>query len=702
MLTLDTPISAMGRIGKSAAAALARLGLRTAGDLLRHLPVRHDDLTRVVPIAELVPGEVATVHGRVELIASRRSFRRRMVVTEAVVADDTGQLKVAWFHQPYVAKILTPGTKVSLAGRVDGNTLQLSMASPTYERLVEDRPPTHTSRLVPVYPATDGASQKQIRFLVSEAIPLAAKLPDPLPENLRKQRGLAWRGDAVRWYHFPDSAEQLEVARRRLAFDELLLLSLRGRMVLAASRGAVAPAIHADIPAIQQLVAGLPFKLTDDQRSAAWQILKDMAEPQAMQRLLQGDVGSGKTAVAAIACLAAAKAGFQACLLAPTAVLAEQHWATLTKVLAGQGVGVCLLTAARREWWDGQQSYAGTKADVAKRLKQGKVSIAVGTHALLSEGVPLNRLALVVVDEQHRFGVNQRAALLKSDAAASSRATGGSRGAHLLTMTATPIPRTLALLLYGQLECSTLRQKPVGRTPVATHVLPPHRRDDLYEAMRREVAAGRQAFIVCPRVAETDSMGVRAATTEFERLRDGPLSGLRLGLLHGQLRPKQKTEAMRRFLAGELDVLVTTTVIEVGVDVPNATLVAIEGAERFGLAQLHQLRGRVGRSQHASSCYLLCETGRPDALQRLHLLERHDDGFALAEADLQIRGPGQLLGTEQSGQMSQLKVASLADQELIRLASAAAEQLLAADSTLARSPQLAEALRHLETTSHLE
>lgn len=693
MLTLDTPIAGMGRIGKSAAAALARLNLRTAGDLLGHLPVRHDDLTRVVPIAELVPGETATVHGRVELIASRRSFRRRMVVTEAVVADDTGQLKVAWFHQPYVAKILTPGTKVSLAGRVDGNTLQLSMASPTYERLTDDRPPTHTSRLVPVYPATDGASQKQLRFLVSEAIGLAANLPDPLPEGIRKRHSLAPRGEAVRWYHFPDSAEQLEVAHRRLAFDELLLLSLRGRMALAASRGATAPTVDADIPAVQQMVAGLPFKLTDDQRTAAWQILKDMAAPQAMQRLLQGDVGSGKTAVAAIACLAAAKAGFQACLLAPTAVLAEQHWATLTKVLTGQDLGVCLLTANRREWWDGEQSYVGTKADVARRLKQGKVSIAVGTHALLGEDVPLDRLALVVVDEQHRFGVNQRAAL---------RQHSNGLTPHLLTMTATPIPRTLALLLYGQLECSTLRQKPAGRTPVATHVLPPHRRDDLYAAIRNEVAAGHQAFVVCPRVAETDTMGVRAATTEFERLRDGPLSGLRISLLHGQLRPKQKSEAMRQFATGELDVLVTTTVIEVGVDVPNATLVAIEGAERFGLAQLHQLRGRVGRGQHASSCYLLCETGRPDALQRLQLLERYDDGFALAEADLQIRGPGQLLGTEQSGQMAQLKVASLADQELVRAASAEAEALLANDHSLTRNPLLAQALQQLETTSHLE
>jgi len=655
--------------------------------------VRHDDLTRVVPIAELVPGETATVHGRVELIASRRSFRRRMVVTEAVVADDTGQLKVAWFHQPYVAKILTPGTKVSLAGRVDGNTLQLSMASPTYERLVDDRAPTHTSRLVPVYPATDGASQKQIRFLISEVLPLATAMPDPLPPKLAARNNLLPRGQAVAMFHFPNNQEELEAGRRRLAFDELLLLPLRGRLALAASRSTTAPAVPADIPAIKQLVAGLPFKLTDDQRSAAWQIIKDMAEAVPMQRLLQGDVGSGKTAVAAIACLAAAKAGFQTCLLAPTAVLAEQHWTTLTKVLAGQNVGVCLLTATRHEWWDGEQMYTGTKADVARRLRQGDVAIAIGTHALLGEGVPLDRLALVVVDEQHRFGVNQRAAL---------RQHANGAVPHLLTMTATPIPRTLALLLYGQLECSTLRQKPAGRPPISTHVLPPHRRDDLYVAVREQVAAGRQVFIVCPRVAETDTTGVRAATVEFERLRDGPLTGLKLGLLHGQLRPKQKTEVMRQFINAALDVLVTTTVIEVGVDVPNATIMVIEGAERFGLAQLHQLRGRVGRAQHTSSCYLLCETGRPDALQRLHLLEQYDDGFALAEADLQLRGPGQLLGTEQSGQLAQLKVASLADQELIRLASTAAEELLKADPNLTHSPMLADALRQLETTTHLE
>jgi ATP-dependent DNA helicase RecG len=693
MLDLASPIAEMSRVGKSASAALARLGLRAAADLLWHLPVRHDDLSRVVPIAELVVGETATVHGRVELIASRRSFRRRMVVTEAVVADDTGQMKVVWFHQPYVSKILTPGTRVSLAGKVDGDTLQLAMVSPTYERLVDDRPATHTGRLVPVYPATDGASQKQIRFLVNEALPLAAKISDPLPDELRQRYSLDALNSSLQNFHFPADQDQLDKARQRLAFDELLLLTLRGKLAMRASRAETAPAIEADIGAIKQLVASLPFTLTDEQRSAAWQIIQDMATGQPMQRLLQGDVGSGKTVVAAIACLAAAKAGYQACLLAPTAVLAEQHWATITKVLAGQNVGACLLTASCHEWWDGEQTYSGTKADVTRRLKQGKILLAVGTHALLTDNVEFKNLALVVVDEQHRFGVHQRAALRQADS---------TRTPHLLSMTATPIPRTLALLLYGQLESSTLRQKPAGRQAIATSVLPPHRREDLYQAIAQQVAAGRQAFIVCPRVAEADTLGIKAATAEFERLSAEVFPKLRLGLLHGQLKPAQKTAAMKKFSSGETDILVTTTVIEVGVDIPNATVMAIEGAERFGLAQLHQLRGRVGRGQHPGQCFLLCETGRPDALQRLQLLERYDDGFTLAEADLKMRGPGQLLGTEQSGQLAQLRVASLTDQTLIRQASSAADELLDQDPTLASFPALQQALERFEMVTHLE
>ena len=693
MLTLDTPIADMGRVGKSASPALARLGVRTVANLLWHLPVRHDDLSRVVPIAELVPGETATVHGRVELIASRRSFRKRMVVTEAVIADETGQMKVIWFHQPYIGKMLTPGTKVSLAGRVEGDTLQLAMVSPIYERLFDDRVPTHTGRLVPVYPATDGVSQKQLRFLINEALPLAAQMADPLPDELRRRYNLDALGTSLQGFHFPVDQQQLDIARHRLAFDELLLLTLRGKLALRANRTAIAPIVNADITAIKQLVANLPFTLTDEQRASAWQIIKDLASGQPMQRLLQGDVGSGKTVVAAIACLAVAKAGFQACLLTPTAVLAEQHWITLTKVLNGQDVTAGLLTANRHEWWDGEQTFTGTKIDVTKRLKQGKIALAIGTHALLADKVQFKNLALVVVDEQHRWGVHQRAALRQSDTEVTP---------HLLSMTATPIPRTLALLLYGQLECSVLRQKPASRQSITTTVLPPHRRDELYQEIKNHVAEGRQVFIVCPRVAEADTLGVKAATIEFERLQSEILPDLRLGLLHGQLKPAQKTAVMKKFVAGEIDVLVTTTVIEVGADVPNATVMAVEGAERFGLAQLHQLRGRVGRGQHASICYLLCETGRPDALQRLNLLERYDDGFTLAEADLKLRGPGQLLGTEQSGQLAQLKVASLSDQKLIRQAATAADELLGTAGNLSAYPALQQTLEQFETVTHLE
>lgn len=690
-ITLQTPIKNLGVVGRTTAVALARLNLHLVQDLIWHLPVRHDDLSLIKPIAQLNPGEVATVHGRVEIIVNRRSWKRRMIVTEAVIADNSGKIKATWFHQPYLPKIIPPGTKISLSGRITGNLFNFSLVGPTYEKLYEEKTTTHTSRLVPIYRATERATQKQLRFLIKEALTLTKYLPEIIPAALRQTYRLLNLSQALIQYHFPASITTWQAARMRLAFEELLLLMLRAKRAQLQLQHVQAPTITADITAIKAMISQLPFTLTEDQRLAAWQIIKDLNKNQPMQRLLQGDVGSGKTVVAAIACLAAAKAGWQAALLAPTSILAEQHWQTIQKVFKSQGLSLALLTANRQEQWRNSHQKL-TKPQLYKKINNQKIDIVVGTHALLQEKVIFPRLGLLIVDEQHRFGVAQRAAL-RQDAPTTP---------HLLSMTATPIPRSLALILSGQLNISTIRTKPAGRPPITTIILPPHRRDELYQYIHAQVAAGRQAFIVCPHIEESDTLGIKAATTEYERLTTEVLPNLKLGLLHGQLKPAQKTKVMQDFADGKIEVLVTTTVIEVGVDVPNATIMAIEGAEHFGLAQLHQLRGRVGRDQYHSYCILLSETGRGQALKRLQLLAKLDDGFALAEADLNLRGPGQIFGTQQSGIINQLKVASLADHQLIKLASTAATQILTDDPQLLKHPALVQALEKMETITHLE
>lgn len=689
--TLQTPIKNLGVVGRTTAAALTRLNLHLVQDLIWHLPVRHDDLSLIKPIAQLNPGEVVTVHGRVEIIANRRSWKKRMIVTEAVIADSSGKIKATWFHQPYLPKIIPPGTKISLSGRITGNLLNFSLVSPTYEKLREEKTTTHTSRLVPIYPATEGVTQKQLRFLIKEALTLVTKLPETISSDLRQAYKLVTLSQALGQYHFPTSTKTWSTARTRLAFEELLLLMLRSKRAQFKLQHDQAPIITADIAAIKEMIKELPFHLTEDQRLTAWQIIKDLNRTQPMQRLLQGDVGSGKTVVAAIACLTAAKAGWQAALLAPTSILAEQHWQTIQKIFKSQKLSLALLTANRQEYLNDSYSIL-TKAQLYKKINNHEINIVVGTHALLQEKVIFPKLGLLIIDEQHRFGVAQRAAL-RHDLPTTP---------HLLSMTATPIPRSLALILSGQLDISTIHTKPAGRPPITTIILPPHRRDELYQYIRSQVAAGRQAFIICPHIEESDTLGIKAATTEYERLTTEVLSDLKLGLLHGQLKPVQKTKVMQDFATGKIQVLVTTTVIEVGVDVPNATIMAIEGAEHFGLAQLHQLRGRVGRGEHNSYCILLSETGSGQALKRLQLLAKLDDGFALAEADLNLRGPGQIFGTQQSGIINQFKVASLTDHQLIKLASAAATQILTDDPQLLKHSALKQALDTMETVTHLE
>jgi ATP-dependent DNA helicase RecG len=660
---LAAPLSV--RPAKAAAAAEA-LGLDTVGDLLLHLP---RDRREARTVAALTPGEQATVVVQVRGIASRPVRRRGMrPLVEATVADETGPMKATFFNQPWLVQKYPPGTRLVLHGTYEArNRFRVSSHAPTSDAAGAE------TEAVAHYPATDGLSSTQILALVRAHHAAIADAPEPLPGRLRAAERLPDRAAALEAAHFGD----LEGGRRRLAFDELLLVQLDLLRRRAHRRAALAaPELDGDLELTRRwLEQLLPFAPTDDQQAAIQTLTSDLAGPQPMQRLLMGEVGSGKTVVALYAMLRAVEQGWQAALMAPTETLAEQHFATLQALMPGEAVPAALLTGS---------TPGARRSDILAKLASGELSLVVGTHALIEEAVRFDRLAVAVVDEQHRFGVRQRTAL---DAKAPPGLV-----PHVLHMTATPIPRTLALLGYGDLDVTALRQLPKGRKPITTHVCSTEReRARAYERIREELRAGRQAYVVCPLVAESEALQARAATVEFERLRSTELADFEVVLLHGQMRPREKADAMARFSAGEADVLVATSVIEVGIDVPNATVMLVEDADRYGISQLHQLRGRVGRGEHESLCLLF----GPRESQRLQALAQHRDGFRLAEIDLELRGEGELTGTRQSGSAA-FKVARLPDDgELLDRARVVARDLIERDPGLAAPEHrlLGEALR---------
>jgi ATP-dependent DNA helicase RecG len=646
---LDLPLNAGGA---KATEAAQQLGLHSVGDLLAHLPRDRRESRTVVALSA---GESATVVVEVRSIASRPVRRRGMKpLVEATVADETGVMKATFFNQPWLQRSYAPGTRLVLHGRYEArNRFKVSSHAPTDER-------TGGAEEVAHYAATEGLSSTQILALVRAHLPSAEHAIEPLPARLRARGSLPDRTAALRAAHVGDH----EAGRRRLAFDELLLaqlMLLRRRMRRRAALSApVLDGAHDLSRRWRERL--LPFELTGDQRAAIAVLDDELGQPRPMQRLLMGEVGSGKTVVALHAILRAVEHDRQAAFMAPTEVLAEQHFATLQALLPGEAVRAALLTGS---------TSAARRADLLGKLASGELSFVVGTHALVEPDVRFDSLAVVVVDEQHRFGVRQRAAL---DAKA-----GQGLVAHVLHMTATPIPRTLALLRYGDLDVTALHELPHGRKPIATHVASTDaERARAYDRIREELDAGRQAFVVCPLVEESEALAARAATAEFERLRSGELAGYRVELLHGQMRSRDKQAAMTAVASGVADVLVATTVIEVGVDVPNATVMLVEGAERYGISQLHQLRGRVGRGAHESLCLLFGPKGSP----RLRALAEHSDGFRLAQIDLELRGEGELAGTRQSG-LAQFKVARLPEDEpLAEAAKTYAEGVLAVDPEL--------------------
>ncbi len=640
-MNLASPITSVPGIGPAFAKKLARLQVFTVFDLIYHLPFRYEDRSRIYRAASVQPGETVTLVGTLDKVTNTFTRRGKNLQT-ANFTDASGSLPVIWFNQSFLSRTLTPGSRVALYGKIDFFSRRPALISPEYE-LMTGQPFIHMGRLVPIYPETLGLSSKWLRtkiFSLLHQLDLTDYFPPP-PEFLSLQ-------SALTRIHFPDQLDQVAPARHRLAFDELFLLHLTALLRRAAwLKTKLTHPFAVDNTAVAGFISSLPFALTLSQKQAITEILSDLSLPHPANRLLEGDVGSGKTVVAAVAAYVSYLNGFQTLFLAPTQILAVQHRETLSSMFTPFGIDVGLITS---------QSKAKTV--------QSKFKIVVGTHALLSKKIEFDRVGLVVIDEQHRFGVAQRAL-----------ATQTGRSPHILTMTATPIPRTIALTLYGDLDLSWLEFSPAGRLPVKTWVVPEAKRQAAYRWLAGQISdlpAGRQAFIVCPFIDDSETLSsVRSATSEFQRLQD-IFPQFRLGLLHGRLKSAEKTAVIDAFRAGQTQILVSTPVVEVGIDVPNAAVIVIEAADRFGLAQLHQLRGRVGRSSHQSYCLLFSET--PDTA-RLKALETHHSGRQLAEIDLRLRGPGQIYGTAQHGS-SQFKVAAFSDLDIIATAKTNAQHLL--------------------------
>jgi ATP-dependent DNA helicase RecG len=627
---LDAPITKLRGAGPKLSAAAGEMGIASLGDLLRHLPHGYRDRAEPVRLAELRLGEEATVEVKVVSAKVRPTRRRRLTILEAQISDSSGKAKAVWFNRAWLADRLQPGTRLLLHGKLEKRGFNVS----EHEFLdSSEEAGLHTTGIVPVHPASERLRPQRIREWAWQTIPQARHAVEPVPGRLRRELRLAGAEDALVASHFPPDEHAAEAARERLAFEELFLyqaalVSRRGRRI-SGDRGVPLAERGARVDA---WVDSLPFELTGDQRRAIGEVDEDLVREQPMQRLLMGEVGSGKTVVCVYAMLRAIEAGHQAALMAPTETLAEQHFRTLETLLASEPVPANLLTSA---------TPGARRRELLGSLAGGQPQLVVGTHALIEEAVEFSSLAVAVVDEQHRFGVRQRSAL-------DAKGPDG-RLPHVLHMTATPIPRTLSLTAYGDLDTTALRELPAGRQPITTRVVDEESRPAAYEFIRARLREGRQAFVVCPLVADSEAVQAKAAEAEAKRLAATELRDFRVALLHGQMSSEQKARAMDAFASGVADVLVATTVVEVGIDVPNATVMLVEGAERFGLSQLHQLRGRVGRGEHASFCILFGDPESDAARARLDAIAEQGDGFALAEVDLSIRGEGEILGTRQHG-----------------------------------------------------
>jgi len=681
--TLETEVQYVKGVGTKLAQVLSKLNLYTLGDLLFHLPRRYEDRRHFRKIAHARIGEAVTVSGKLVTVDNVKV--RNLTLTKAYLDDGSGVLELVWYNQPYMKDTLNKlrNSQIVAYGIIKESPYGLQMETPEWEDLPDGADPDSllsVNRIVPIYPLTEGIRQKRMRQIIWNAVQYAHLAPEILPRSVRERLGLMPIQQAIAQIHFPDSEQAIDPARQRLVFEEFFLMQLGVGMQRQRTRQERGIAMRIDADRLNEMLHRLvPFDLTNAQKRVIREIWSDMAQPHPMNRLLQGDVGSGKTIVAAAAILAAVDNQYQAAMMAPTEILAEQHYINLHRLFQPLGISVELLV--------GRLSNK-QRQQARERIATGRGMVAVGTHALIQEGVEFARLGLAIVDEQHRFGVLQRAALRDKGVMP-----------HVLVMTATPIPRTLTLTLYGELDVSIIDELPPGRKPVRTHWKTPEERLKVYAGVRKLIEEGRQAYVICPLIDESDKLQVRAAEQMAEHLQKDVFPDLRVGLLHGRMKPAEKEAVMDAFRAGELQILVSTTVIEVGVDVPNAAAIVIEDADRFGLAQLHQLRGRVGRSEHQSYCVLIANPKSDDGQRRMDIMTRTNNGFLIAEEDLRIRGPGEIYGTRQSG-MPSFRVADLVkDMRLLEVARQEAFHLLEQDPDLSR-PEHAALLEAVERFRH--
>jgi ATP-dependent DNA helicase RecG len=670
---LKSPVTVLRGVGPRQSKRLAKLGIRTIRDMLYCFPRRYDDYSQLKPINRLEYGEETTIIAQVWEAGARKT-RGGGSLFKATLSDGSGFIDATWFNQPYLANRIKQGQHIVISGQVNEYLGRLCFNSPIWEPLEDEL--LHTGRLVPVYPLTAGVRAKWLRSLMKRTVDYWSKrLPDHLPTSVKDEYNLMNLETAIAQIHFPEDKAALEKARARLTFDELFVVQIGLLRQRHQWRSEPGQALMVDEDIVQNFVKNLAFELTDAQYRALRQIVSDLRSKRPMNRLLQGDVGSGKTVVAAAAMALAVASNTQAALMAPTAILAEQHYQTLNRLFtahAGPTPSIRFLSGDVT----GQE-----RADIYAGLASGAIDIIVGTHALIQENVQFKDLALAVIDEQHRFGVRQRAALRQKGGGAGGPSEDGHYNPHLLVMTATPIPRSLELTIWGHLDVSIIDEMPPGRKEIVTRLLLPTERERAYSFLRSQVEKGRQAFLICPLVEESDKIEAKAAVEEHERLQKYVFPDLRLGLLHGRMSGEEKEETMARFARGDVDILVSTAVVEVGIDVANATVMLIEGAERFGLSQLHQFRGRVGRGEHTSYCLLVSDSDTPEAQERLRAMEETSDGFVLAEKDLKMRGPGDFLGARQSG-FPDLQLASISNLKLIETAREAARRFFESDPEL--------------------
>ncbi len=688
MYSLETPVENLSSVGKTTANLLHKIGVYSASDLIYYFPFRYEDYSQVINIKDLKPNQAVTVKGRIILLKNRRARRRRMTITEALLEDETGSIKIVWFNQPFLIKNLKPGDEVLIAGSASFDNLSLQFVSPTYEK-IKGQESLNAAKIVPIYYLTGRLTQKQLRFLINLVLKSINLVPEWLPREIINDNKLLPLIDALKEIHFPTNWEKLNKARYRLKFDELFLIQLQSQRLKKYLAEAQAPQIKFKEKEIKEFVESLPFDLTIDQKKSAWRIFLDLEKNKPMNRLLEGDVGSGKTVVAALAILNSVLNGWQCVLMAPTEILARQHFKSLNDFFRNFNFKIALLTGAEQSL---NNKVEIKKDQILTEIEKGKVDLIIGTHALIQDGVKYKNLGLVIIDEQHRFGVAQRKKIKEKN--------GNKKSPHFLSMTATPIPRSLALILYGDLDLSIIKEMPKGRKKIITKLVVEKNRDKAYQFIRQEINNGRQIFVICPLIDPSDKLGVKSVKEEFKKLDQKVFPEFEIGLLHGKLKSVEKEKIMSEFKANKIKILVSTSVIEVGIDIPNATIMMIEGSERFGLAQLHQFRGRVGRGENQSYCFLFTNDTSAKTSQRLNALVKSTDGFSLAEYDLKFRGPGEVYGTRQSG-LPDLKIASLNDLELIKLAKKQAEKFFS-NYNLSDFPLLEVKLEKNKPIDHLE